>query len=76
MSAWSKLAAPRPGDRLTPRELDVLEFVAAGHSTPQVAARLGIAPVTIKTHLTSVPRKVGAQNRVQATRHYLDRFAA
>jgi DNA-binding CsgD family transcriptional regulator len=76
MSAWNKPAPPHHGAPLTPRELEILALVAAGHSTPEIAVRLGIAPVTIKTHLTSVYRKVGAQNRVQATRHYLDHHAA
>jgi DNA-binding CsgD family transcriptional regulator len=71
MAHWNKATRARQGDPLTPRELEVLALVAAGNSTPDIAALLGIAPGTIKTHLTSVYRKTGAQNRVQAARHYL-----
>jgi DNA-binding CsgD family transcriptional regulator len=61
-----------PGTRLTERELEILGLVAGGFSTPEIAVKLGIAPATVKTHLTSTYRKVGAKNRVQAARYYLD----
>jgi DNA-binding CsgD family transcriptional regulator len=64
----------REGDPLTARELDVLALVAIGESTPAISRRLGIAQNTIKTHLTSVYRKTGSRNRVQAARHYLDHY--
>jgi|GEM_PF-5539722 len=62
-------AAPTPA--LTPRESQILALVAAGLTTPQIADRLGIAVDTIKTHLSSVYRKTGTGNRVQAARFYL-----
>lgn len=63
------------GNRLTVRELEVLALLADGKSTSDIAAQLGITPATIKTHLTSVYRKIGARNRVQAARYYLDHIA-
>lgn len=39
-----------------------------------IARRLWIAESTIKTHLTRIYKKTGSLNRVQATRHYLDRY--
>jgi DNA-binding CsgD family transcriptional regulator len=72
MATWNKAARARSGDPLTPRELEILAVLAAGHSTPDIAEQLGITPGTIKTHLTSVYKKIGAKNRVQAARHYLD----
>jgi DNA-binding CsgD family transcriptional regulator len=71
----NKAARARKGDALTPRELEILALLAAGESTPAIAARLGITPSTIKTHLTSVYRKIDTQNRVQAARYYLDNHA-
>jgi two-component system nitrate/nitrite response regulator NarL len=50
---------------LTPREREVLSHVAAGADNLQVAAALGIAERTVKAHMTSIFRKVGAENRVQ-----------
>jgi DNA-binding CsgD family transcriptional regulator len=66
----------RRGDPLTARELQVLALVAAGETTPTISARLGIVENTIKSHLTSVYKKTGSANRVQAARHYLDRYAS
>jgi DNA-binding NarL/FixJ family response regulator len=60
---------------LTPRQREILALVANGDSTPDVAARLGISPGTVKTHLTAIYRTIGVRNRVQATRFYLDHVA-
>jgi DNA-binding CsgD family transcriptional regulator len=60
------------GERLTAREHEILALVAAGNTSADIAAQLGIAPATVKTHLTSVYKKIGAKNRVQAARYYLD----
>lgn len=57
---------------LTPRQREILALVANGLSTPQIATQLGITPGTVKTHLTSIYKTIGVQNRVQATRYYLD----
>ena len=75
MADWKKPARAQPGNPLTRRELEILALLADGMTTPQISERLGIRPATIKTHLTSVYRKTGAQNRVQAARHYLDSLA-
>jgi DNA-binding CsgD family transcriptional regulator len=72
--ATSEPRRAREGDPLTAPELEVLALVAAGESTPAISRRLGIAQNTIKTHLTSVYRKTGSQNRVQAARHYLEAY--
>jgi DNA-binding CsgD family transcriptional regulator len=64
------------GERpLTTREREILALVAAGDSTRAIAERLGIAPGTVKVHLTSIYRKIRVQNRVQAARYYLERLA-
>jgi DNA-binding CsgD family transcriptional regulator len=66
---------PHHDRTLTAREREVLALVAAGHSTPSIAEQLGIAQGTVKAHLTSVYKKIPVQNRVQATRYYLDHLA-
>jgi two-component system, NarL family, response regulator DesR len=71
----NNLARARKGEPLTPRELEVLALLAAGNTTADIARQLGITPGTVKTHLTSVYKKVGAGNRVQAARYYLDHLA-
>jgi DNA-binding CsgD family transcriptional regulator len=72
MPPWNKRARARKGDPLTPRELEILALVAAGHRTSEIAAQLGITPGTITTHLSAVYRKLGVRNRVEAARHYLE----
>ena len=57
---------PSPAlDRLTPREREVLSHIANGADNLKVAAALGIAERTVKSHVTSLFRKIGAENRVE-----------
>ncbi|OYW44086.1 MAG: helix-turn-helix transcriptional regulator [Sphingomonadales bacterium 12-68-11] len=51
---------------LSPREIEVIERLAAGESNKEIARRLGISPNTVKTHVTRVYEKLGVQRRVQA----------
>jgi DNA-binding NarL/FixJ family response regulator len=53
---------------LSSREREVLQYVAAGLSNKQIARKIGVAEATVKAHLTSVFRTIGAQNRTQAAR--------
>ena len=50
--------APTTG-KLTRRELEVLQLIAEGMSTKEVAATLGIAPRTAGTHRASLMGKLG-----------------
>jgi len=51
---------------LTGRELDVLRLVAAGQTNKQIADRLYVSINTVKTHLKSTYRLIGAESRTQA----------
>lgn len=56
----------RFGDRLSPREREVLLWLAAGMRTAEIAHRMGIEPVTVGLHLRGARRKMGARTREQA----------
>jgi DNA-binding CsgD family transcriptional regulator len=56
-------------DPLSPRELEVLQHVAAGHSNTQIARALFVAPGTVKAHLHHIFRKLDASSRLQAVAH-------
>jgi DNA-binding NarL/FixJ family response regulator len=49
---------------LTVRELQVLDCVAQGMSNKEIAEALFITEQTVKNHMTSILRKLGAQDRV------------
>jgi NarL family two-component system response regulator LiaR len=62
--------APGP-DPLTERELEVLALVAQGLTNQQMAERLTVAEVTIRTHVSNILGKLHLANRVQATLYAL-----
>ncbi|MFF7148230.1 LuxR C-terminal-related transcriptional regulator [Streptomyces griseoaurantiacus] len=51
---------------LSPREVDVLAWVAVGATNAGVAERLGVRPETVKAYLRSAMRKLGARTRGEA----------
>lgn len=55
----------QPIEPLTSREEQVLLTVAQGRTNSEIAADLRISPSTVKTHLASLMRKLGARNRVE-----------
>lgn len=51
---------------LTPRECEILDLLASGRSTKEIARQLDISPNTAKTHLARVYQKLEVQRRTQA----------
>lgn len=51
---------------LTPRELEILELMAAGLSNREIAERVFVSENTVKTHSSRVFDKLGARRRTQA----------
>ena len=51
---------------LTQRELEVLKLVASGQSNSNIAKKLFLKEVTVKTHLNNIFKKFKVQNRMQA----------
>lgn len=52
--------------RITPRELEILEAMAAGLSTREIAGRLFVSENTVKTHTGRLFDKLSARRRTQA----------
>ncbi|MET9434645.1 response regulator transcription factor [Streptomyces sp. NPDC006551] len=50
---------------LTTREREVLVLVAGGHSNDEIAERLEVSPLTVKTHVNRTMAKLGARDRAQ-----------
>ncbi len=55
-----------PGQRLTPREQQVLELLAQGKANKEIAAALVVSERTVKFHVSTVMKKLGAANRTEA----------
>jgi len=51
---------------LTPREMEILNYIAQGYLNKQIAAQLDISEQTIKNHVTSILRKLNANARTEA----------
>jgi pimeloyl-ACP methyl ester carboxylesterase len=69
----------REGPRLTGRELEVAELVAAGLTNQAIARRLSVAPRTAEAHVENIRRKLQVRSRAQiaawVTEHGRDPFS-
>ena len=54
-----------PGPRLTGRELQVADLIAAGLTNQAIASRLSVAPRTAETHVENIRRKLAVRSRAQ-----------
>jgi DNA-binding CsgD family transcriptional regulator len=51
---------------ISPRELEILQEIAAGRSNKEIAARLDVSPNTVKTHVARLFEKLQAKRRTDA----------
>jgi two-component system response regulator NreC len=58
--------------QLTARELEVLRLIALGHTSVEVASKLGLSPRTIETHRARIHRKLGMGTRAELVRYALE----
>lgn len=58
---------------MSPREIEVLELVAAGQTNKEIAHRLQISNQTVKNHISSILRKLAVNDRTQAVVYALQR---
>jgi transcriptional regulator EpsA len=64
--AATGVRAPGAEAALTPREQEVLRWIAIGKSNFEVGAILSISPLTVKNHVQKILRKLNVVNRTQA----------
>jgi two-component system response regulator NreC len=73
--------APRPAsssgslgkDRLSARELEVLQLIALGHTNIEIAHKLDLSPRTIETHRARIHHKLGLRTRAELVNYALTR---
>ncbi len=58
---------------LSPREMEILQYVTRGMSNKEIALALGISHQTVKNHMTSILRKLAVEDRTQAAVYALRR---
>lgn len=61
-----EVRTPDMREALTARETDTLRLVAKGYTNRAIAEELGVAEVTVKSHVSSVLSKLNLQSRTQA----------
>ena len=61
-----QLAEHAADDQLTQREIDVLRLIASGNSNKLIADHLSIGEATVKSHVTNILSKLGANDRAHA----------
>ena len=62
----AELAEHAMDDELTEREIDVLKLVAAGNANKHIADQLSIGEATVKSHVSNILSKLGANDRSHA----------
>jgi DNA-binding NarL/FixJ family response regulator len=63
--------ATHPQDKLTTREEEILEHLAKGYVTKEIADKLAITPATVRFHLKHIYDKLHVRSRVEAVVKYL-----
>lgn len=62
----SEAPLPQEKEKLSPREREILAFLARGESNKEIARSLDLAESTVKIHVQGILRKLGLSSRVQA----------
>ena len=57
---------------LTSRQIEIMDWIAEGKTSAEVAIILGISPRTVEKHLEAVFQRLGVENRIAAVRRYID----
>lgn len=68
-----RLAERIPQSTLSPREVEVLRLLADGNSNKRIADRLKLSEGTVRTHVSNILGRLGANNRTQAATEAIKR---
>jgi DNA-binding NarL/FixJ family response regulator len=63
-----QITMPEGPVELTAREWEVSTLLRNGFTTREIAGRLGLSPVTVRRHVSSILKKLGAGDRQAAVR--------
>ncbi len=65
-------ALAKASDYLTKRQEEIMEWIAEGKTSGEVAVILDISPRTVEKHLEAIFQRLGVENRITAMRRYLE----
>ena len=68
MNSHRPVAVPNP---LTARESEILDLIAQGLTSKQIARQLSISPYTVNTHRDNLRRKLGVHNGAQLASYHV-----
>jgi DNA-binding NarL/FixJ family response regulator len=71
--AATKLAVRVAAPTFTPRELEILRWMATGRSNKEIASALNVADGTVRIHVSRILRKLGTTSRTEAVKEALRR---
>lgn len=72
VGSFARPTVVRRGDvRVTDRESEILDELAAGRSSKEIAQKLGISTATVKNHLYRIYEKLGVRSRTEAVVRWL-----
>jgi len=63
------LAVRRPLEKLSPRQREVLQLLAEGHATREIARRLKLSVKTVETHRAEVVKRLGIHDLARLVRY-------
>jgi two-component system NarL family response regulator len=72
----ARLAQRRAAPGLSPRELEVLQWIVKGQSNKEIASTLNLAENTVKNHVKMILDKLGVADRTQAATTAIQRGLA
>lgn len=60
--------------KLSPREIQILEFLSYGYVDKEIAQKLDISYRTVQTHISRIVMKLNARNRTAAVADYIRKY--